>query len=285
MTIQPTDDGAAYLIVNADDFGYYRCISAGIAHAHSDGIVTATSVLSNYPRFREDLALLHERPKLDVGVHLNLTSGKPLSNTLAAKLHRNGGRFPSKLGLLKGLATGHIKPADVEAEWSMQVQACVDEGLKPCFLNSHEHMHMLPWLFPVAQRVAEQFSIRHLRLSAPDSVTLRDPAAAMRDIPLWFLQKRARTSLRWPAATFLGLGTSCRMTLNHVRDFLGKLEAGKVYELMCHPGFRDTAEIKDTRLLGYHDWEAETAALTDPSIPGLLDEHGVRLIGYREIEN
>jgi predicted glycoside hydrolase/deacetylase ChbG (UPF0249 family) len=37
----------AYLIVNADDYGIFRCVSKGILEAASHGIVTATGVFAN----------------------------------------------------------------------------------------------------------------------------------------------------------------------------------------------------------------------------------------------
>ena len=37
-------------------------------------------------------------------------------------------------------------------EWRAQIERCLDSGLRVSFLNSHEHLHMLPALFPVARR-------------------------------------------------------------------------------------------------------------------------------------
>ena len=37
------------LIVNADDFGYFPCVSRGIIEAARAGVITATSVLANRP--------------------------------------------------------------------------------------------------------------------------------------------------------------------------------------------------------------------------------------------
>ena len=69
----------SFLIVNADDFGYFRCVSRGIVQSHTRGIVTATGVLGNSPNLRDDALLLFQYPDLDVGVHLNLTFGEPLT--------------------------------------------------------------------------------------------------------------------------------------------------------------------------------------------------------------
>ena len=43
------------LIVNADDFGRTRGVSAGILRAHLDGIVTSTTAMMNMPGVAADL--------------------------------------------------------------------------------------------------------------------------------------------------------------------------------------------------------------------------------------
>jgi predicted glycoside hydrolase/deacetylase ChbG (UPF0249 family) len=53
---------------------------------------------------------------------------------------------------------------------------------------------------------------------------------------------------------------------------------------MCHPGHRDEEEVRDTRLLDYHDWEGELDTLTSPAVRELLRRHHVRVIGYRDLE-
>jgi len=68
------------LIVNADDFGRSPGINRGILDAHLNGIVTSTTVMINYPDAAPGLeqALL-KAPDLGIGLHLNLTSGRPVS--------------------------------------------------------------------------------------------------------------------------------------------------------------------------------------------------------------
>lgn len=41
------------LVINADDFGEFRCVSAGILECIEAGSVSATSVMTNSPLFAE----------------------------------------------------------------------------------------------------------------------------------------------------------------------------------------------------------------------------------------
>src|SRR5512134_2504252 len=67
------------LIVNADDFGRTRGVSAGILRAHQEGIVTSTTAMMNMSGVAADLHLAQtEAPRLGLGVHLNFTAGRPL---------------------------------------------------------------------------------------------------------------------------------------------------------------------------------------------------------------
>jgi len=72
--------------------------------------------------------------------------------------------------------------------------------------------------------------------------------------------------------------------LDYLQWKLPALQAGKVYELMCHPGYRDESETRDPRLHAYHDWEGELEMLTSPATRKLLENHSIRLIGYRHLE-
>ena len=69
---------ARTLIVNADDFGLTAGVSRGILDAHRKGIVTSTTVIVNRsidPALVEQLVA----SGLGVGLHLNLTLGRPIS--------------------------------------------------------------------------------------------------------------------------------------------------------------------------------------------------------------
>ena len=68
-----------FLIVNADDYGHTPGVSSGIREAHLNGIVTSTSAMMNSPHIEEELPRLIELcPYIGIGVHLIMTSGKPL---------------------------------------------------------------------------------------------------------------------------------------------------------------------------------------------------------------
>ena len=134
-----------HLIVNADDYAYFPCVSRGILEAANLKIITATGIIANSPELNDQLEWLDFVRRLDLGVHLNLTSFQPLTDNMADKLSQLGGGFPDVYTMSRMILKGQISLKDVRGEWCAQIEAC--RGRKLMFLNSHEHIHMLPVFF------------------------------------------------------------------------------------------------------------------------------------------
>ena len=274
----------AYLIVNADDYGCFACVSRGILRAAARGIVTATGVFANAPHFDERAAVLGSCDTLDVGVHLNLTEGFPLTSELRSTLARSSGRFPGKFAMAVSILRGGVKVADVKREWAAQIERCLANGLQVRFLNSHEHIHMLPALFRVTGELAREYRISHVRFPTARLDASPSGGSLFRGAVIGALGALNRRHAGGARTQFLGLEASGRLDLDYLARTLPRLRRGQIYELMCHPGEFDAQEVTDARLRRYHDWEGELRTLTSPDARALLNRHRVRPIGYRHLE-
>lgn len=272
------------LIVNADDYGYFNCVSQGILKSASHGIVTATGIFANSAHFAEHVGWLRDNASLDLGVHLNITDQSPLTTSMQNRLSRWQGRFPDKYTLWRALLSGRITTEDVRSEWRAQIERCLDKGLEIQFLNSHEHIHMLPSLFPVLQALAGEYGISHVRFPTSEPFQKLAIGAVVRDILIKVVGIFNRPRLTNPAARFLGMGESGKLSMEYLERILPKLKPGHIYELMCHPGYFDANEINDSRLLNYHDWKREFDTLTNPAVQDMLYRCRIRLIGYRHLQ-
>ena len=282
MTASP--DESACLIVNADDYGYFRCVSKGILEAATQGVVTATGVFANAPHFGEHAAWLRDCEALDAGVHLNLTDGTPLTSDLQKMLLRSSGRFLRKFAMAKAILSGAIKIDAVKREWRAQIERCLEHRLKLRFINSHEHMHMLPALLPVAKALASDYDIRHIRFPTSRLAESSSAGSLFRGVVMKVLETINRRHANAPTAHFLGLEASGKLSMKYLQKTLPRLRAGGVYELMCHPGDFDPQEVSDPRLLRYHDWQGELRTLTSPALREMLARNRIRLVGYRHLE-
>ena len=272
-----------YLIVNADDYGYFSCVSRGILDAGRDGIVTATGVFANSPLLDEHLSWLSSHDRLDLGVHLNVTYGTPMSVAMAKILERYGGRFPGKFSMIRGMLTGFIRSEDVKSEWRAQIECLLGKGLPLRFLNSHEHIHMFPPLFRLLQDLAVEYDVPHIRHPTSEWSQRFEPGKIVRDVAMVMLGQVNRYCRKTVAPRFLGMSESGKLSIHYLQTRLSGLKRGQVYELMCHPGHYDPVEITSPHLSSYHDWEGELSLLTNARTWALLREHDIELIGYRDL--
>lgn len=279
VTFKMTVREPIHLIINADDYGYYPCISQGILEAVNSGAVTATGIMANSPDLKMQLEWLNSVEDLDLGVHLNLTFRQPLTATMAEKLAHWNGSFPSAYLMSAMLLTGKISIQDVRIEWSAQIEAC--QGKKLQFLNSHEHIHMLPILFPLLLELAKEYAIPHIRLTQAEWLTPFGVSALLRNTLMQAMQAINQPRLNIKTPIFLGLSRSGKLDFNYLEIIFSRLKPGKSYELMCHPGQFNASEISDPRLMSYHDWASELALLQSPELHALYEKFGIRLSHYQ----
>ena len=273
-----TDRAPIELIINADDYGYYSCINQGILEAAKSGAITATSILANSPDLTMQLEWLDSVKNLDLGVHLNLTSRRPLTDQIANKLSTWDGCFPSTYTMSRLLLTRKITLQDIRLEWSAQIEAC--QVHKLVFLNSHEHIHMLPLLFPLTLELAKAYDIPNVRLTQADWVSPFNHSTLIRNALMQGMQTLNQWHIKQTTPLFLGLSRSGKLDYEYLATIFARLKPGKRYELMCHPGHFDPTQISDPKLICYHDWTAELAVLQSPRMHDLYEQFGIRLSRY-----
>ena len=277
------------LIVSADDFAYSEGVSRGILHAAQDGIVTATGVLSNSPHFASHAKWLKGVSKLDVGVHLNLTFGTPVTEGMKATLRglRQGrddfceDKFWTAIAIL----SGKIPLRVIETEWDAQIRLCIDCRLPVQFLNSHEHLHALPSLFRLTRELAERHSVAHVRIPHAEWMVPMSTGSILRNVILQTMAFRIPANVKENSPVLLGVACSGKLNESYLFKRLAGLRPGKAYELMCHPGYFKPAEMTDKRLMAYHDWQGELDALCSPAVIEFLHTRKIELIGYRNLGN
>jgi len=284
------------LIVNADDLGWSDGVNRGIAEAHRHGIVTSASLLANGAAFVLAVELARTTPGLGVGVHLNLSDGKPAAEpeTVTSLLNDDGEFAVGPESLLLRLARRVLDLGEVEREWEAQITKVREAGIAPTHLDGHKHVHMLPGLFEIALRLAKRHGIAAVRVAHEES-SLRTALAAGRKQNsgvvmrqgvqargLKFLARDAREiAERAGIATadyFCGIAQTGELTREGVKRLLHTLPKGTT-ELMVHPGYVDDGlEKSATRLR--ESREEELRILTDTGIRNVVASEGIRLIDY-----
>ena len=273
----------AYLIINADDYGYFKGVSRGILKGASKGVIRATGIMANSPDFDEHIAWLAGVETLDVGVHLNLTHGHPLSMQMQSCLGKWAGEFPGKYVIAVVIMAGKLPVHTVLGEWRAQIQRCLDAGLEIRFLNTHEHIHILPVLFKGICNLADQYDIPFVRYPAPEWQCWGGIGGATRNLMLHGMHLFNRKQMIAGTPKLIGMSESGKLNINYLEKCFASLLPGKIYELMCHPGYFVSGEVEDTRLLAYHHWEQELDLILGNKLHLLCERVGIELVGYRDL--
>ena len=286
------------LIVNADDLGWTAGVNRGIAEAHRNGIVTSTSVLANGGAFADGVKAASELAGLGVGVHLNLSDGKPIAPAEQVKslLNENGDFSGGPETILLRLTTNNLEPREVEVEWSAQIEKVRAAGIRPTHLDGHKHVQMLPGLFGIALRLAKKHGIAAVRVSheastlraaltggeESSSVILKQGVQA-RGLKLLARDAHEMAERAGIASTdyFCGIAQTGVLSKKGVLQLLASLPDGTT-ELMCHPGYAD-AELQKSATRLQQSRQTELQILTDQEIRKKIAALGIRLINYQEI--
>lgn len=266
------------LIVNADDCNLTPGVTRGILLAHDRGVVTSTTVLMNLPLEERTLKALRQRKNLGLGLHLNVTLGRPLTYlSRIPSLVKGAGWFRRPTDYSKRMPIGK----EVVQEYEAQIRLFEKRfGRKPDHLDTHHHLHNHPPFFSAISEVARRWKIpiRRSRI---------------------FQYKTAPSPLSSPPERGRGKGEGVKMELLKTTDYLfGNLETHSYWqresligilenlpegtsEIACHPGFcdRELREISSFREVR----KKELKLFSDRRIRKEVSSLGIDLIRFIDI--
>ncbi len=277
------------IIINADDFGLCSGVNQAVAQAHTDGVLTSTTIMANMPAAEAAVKLAKQMPRLGVGVHLNLFQGKPLSKDGSVNcLLNTDGDFaltPAKLSILS-IARRKIRNA-IRTELAAQIQWVIDNGLKPTHLDSHKHIHSFPVIFPIVCGLAKRFEIAAIRftfepkqLSAmPWPLTSEGGRKRAKTARIMARINRIQNSDFLKTDCLLGVAHTGKIDVNFFKA-VALYNSAATAEIMTHPGFDDSPE---NRKSGLHQRKGEFEALCSARTKQYLRNAGVKLVHYGQL--
>jgi predicted glycoside hydrolase/deacetylase ChbG (UPF0249 family) len=225
----------ADLLVTADDFGLCPQIDEAVCLLHDRGIVHRTSFITGRRGFDRSVERLAARSGLQVGVHLNLTDGRPvLPPRRVPSLVTGTGEFVGgrHYRVLANVVAGWSTPADIRSEWRAQLARARGAGLRITHLDSHGHLHLLPAVREIVLDLLEEFEVPFVRLLlSADSARYLPfrPGSAGRAAGIG----RRGLAVRYPRRV-IGLRRRGTLDLSRLLDEL-RAQTGGVTELIVHP--------------------------------------------------
>ncbi len=222
-------------IFHVDDLGATPQISDQIFEAWEAGWLDGFSVFANcdhWSMITERLARNPERA-VRLGIHLNLTEGTSVcpAAEVPSLVDVDGYFRHDFLGIFKAFYCSFTERrtrllGEIEREWTAQIETVIGHiaPRRLDVLDSHMHIHMIPFLFRLACRLARTFSIPSLRL-------VREPfdAFGRESFSFPFVQNIAKhVLLRGFALEDAWLAKRCQVS--HPDGMLGVLYSGMMNE-------------------------------------------------------
>ena len=251
------------LIVNADDFGMTDRVTAGIVEAINNGIVTSTTAMMCVEGSLERVNQWHHHVPGRVGLHLQLTDGKPCCDpeTIPTLVGENG-RFPRKL------RKPHLLDVDeVRREWMAQMERFQSLGIEPTHIDTHHNVHKKhPKILDVYSAIAQQYRTRARSGNDWLAQKLRHDGVACPDY----------TTSRW-----YGRPVTADQFIKLAKKAFQKIGSKGTIELGCHPGFVDESLGQISSYV--EEREIELRILCDPEISERLSSLDIHVVPMTDL--
>lgn len=268
------------LIINSDDYCRTSPVSRGIREAYLQGVLTSTTCMMNFPNSADDIAVaLKETPDLGLGVHLVLTSGYPISppdEILTLVTAEN--KFHCLLNFIDNLDV--IDPAQVKKEWRAQIEKFVHlSGRNPTHLDSHHHSSFLTErLFRAMLELAQEYDCAIRQINVQVSGRVRGVSPKTGEAIKTFAPGLIAEFNRPKPDLFFASFYDAYATKEVLLEAIANMDEGKIYEIMCHPGYSDAA--LEASSVYNRQREKELAILTDSDIHKTIDDLGISLVTF-----
>lgn len=245
------------LIITADDCGLTDAINQKARELHQDGYISAASVMTNYPAHQRALRLFRACPDLDLGIHLSLTDGHPVSDDEEHHPHLLNEDFSFRNNLSLYLRS-HFFRSDavrwIRNELDAQLRRFTDAALQPRHISTHHHFHSIPLLRRIVHDLANEYGV--------DWVRAHDFRANVSPHNFWLRRQRQRAKAAFTMPDYV---TAIQAHLNHsVADFCARIaRLSGVIEIVVHPAPRHDPDFPSDWHYGLAPRRAETQFLIE----------------------
>ncbi|HXJ86442.1 MAG TPA: ChbG/HpnK family deacetylase [Candidatus Binatia bacterium] len=283
------------LIVNADDFGFTSGVNRAIVEAHTQGIVTSSTLMANGRAFPQAVQIAKGLPNLSIGCHVVLVDGEPVLEAPKIATITDSGRFRDGLKMFAARAfTGRLDPGELEVETKAQIQKIQAARIAISHVDTHKHTHIFPRILRAVLRAAKDCGVRAVRNPFGPRLPLRSSELLARP-NLWTRFAEVRVLSRFAAqfrravaqegfATPDGsLGIEVTGTLDETlfQAIAQNIPEG-TWEFVCHPGYND-GELMGAKTRLRESRELELRLLTMPQAREILAQRGIQLISYHDL--
>jgi predicted glycoside hydrolase/deacetylase ChbG (UPF0249 family) len=210
----------AKLIFNADDLGLSRGVNRGILECYKNGIVNSASLMTTTPYFEETVFLIKENKLTNIGLHFNLTEGKPLLISHKTMVDKAG-------NFMRNICDEeNVVLLEVEQELEAQLKKAIDAGVLITHLDSHHHIHMSANVSNAFLKIAHRYNLPLRKIEN----NYRHPIKRMKHY-MQFKKHQFYTDSF--SSDFYGEEATVETLNSIIKNAKGSIE------IMCHPGYQE----------------------------------------------
>jgi predicted glycoside hydrolase/deacetylase ChbG (UPF0249 family) len=278
--------GSRVAIFHADDVGMCHGANAAFEELSRLGSITCGAVMVPCPWFLEAAELTAQNSRLDLGVHLTLTSEwetyrwAPISTTSRSSgLVDENGYFWRRLPML----APKVVPEAAEAEMRAQIERALSAGIDVTHLDTHMGAALLPQLAEIYIRLGREYRLpilypRNLR----DYTSVLDFEGNAWEGYLELLEILETEG--WPLVDHFRMSPWApkEETDRVYRELIAGLPVGLTM-IALHPTQR--GEIESIVPAKAHFRTEEYHLLKDPDFQKFVADQQIRPIGFRPLRN
>lgn len=157
------------MIVNADDFGYSASVNEAVRICFSRNLINRTTVMVNMPEAENAYKIARDNGFLgSVGLHINLTEGKALSEECAkSSLCDKNGYFKGTfhVGYKARLYLNKSIKKAIYAEVEAQINKFFEMGFVLKHADSHNYTHSYFSVYSAIKKLLQKYGFTSLRIS------------------------------------------------------------------------------------------------------------------------
>lgn len=274
------------IIIQGDDWGYKPEACRGIEYAYEHGILTETTIMPNVldlkkkKEYKDRIESLENKtslakPKLGIGVHLNITFGKPLLPSWPkekfTRPHKGSGKPEEWQGSAWREYLSQFTTKQVEDEYRRQIEVVLDIFGEIDHLDSHQNTSSYEPVISIFEKLAKEYDI-----------PVR-PIAPLSEKPVYggdFVvdeeanDKLRKNGVRMADRNIFKLFFNEKDPIKSFLNEMDKVKDGETVEVMFHPAKGKGAE----------DWrKKDLDTLTNDKVLQYFKDNDIELITYREL--
>lgn len=220
------------LIINAEDLGLSKSINKGIFEGLKQGYITSASMFVNAKYSDDAIKYVKENNIKNVGIHLNLTYGKPVLNKEEIpNLVENDGTFHYMCSM-----PFFARYEEVKKELKAQIEKFLSFGLTPSHLDYHHYFYSSNEVLKAYFELAKEFNLPVRTMTEKERLLAKEFEVKTTDLFVSDFHESYQKD---------------ENTLKSILDFLNDKDV--LVELMTTPGYVDGYTTTQTNYLRRED--------------------------------